>query len=363
MRAIVIDKPGSYGRLRLAEMPDPVPRPGEVLVDVEIAGVNYADCVIRMGLYSSARKYVGYPITPGFEAAGRVAAVGDGVVGVSEGDQVFVVTRFGGYGSRLAVPANQVFPVPEGWSVAEAATFPVIFLTAWFALHKLAHARSGETALIHSAAGGVGGALLQFCRHAGVRALAVVGAAHKVDVARALGADAVIDKSAESLWPAVERLAPEGVDMVFDANGYSTLRESYRHLAPVGRLVVYGFHAMLPHTGGRPNPLRLLAGYLRTPRFNPIHMTRENRNVLAFNLSYLFDRGNLLNDAMQELLALVRDGALRPPRVAVYPLADAAQAHRDLESGRTTGKLALDFTQQGNGDSRATADGIPDPAG
>jgi NADPH:quinone reductase-like Zn-dependent oxidoreductase len=184
MRRIVIHRAGSYDQLALEDHPDPTPAPGEVLIAVEAIGVNYADVIIRWGLYASAKEFVGWPITPGFEVSGTVAAVGSEVKGWTPGDEVIAVTRFGGYASHLAVPQHQVFARPVGFSSDEAAGFPAVFLTAHYALFFLAHPRPGDTLLIHSAAGGVGGALLQLARIAGCRSLAVVGAAHKVDAAK-----------------------------------------------------------------------------------------------------------------------------------------------------------------------------------
>jgi NADPH:quinone reductase-like Zn-dependent oxidoreductase len=171
--------------------------------------------------------------------------------------------------------------------------------------------------------------------------IAVVGAPHKREIPRALGAEIVIDKSQENLWTRVETLAPKGCEVVLDANGASTLAASYSHLAPTGRLVVYGFHSMLPTSGGRPGWIRLARTWLKTPRFDPLAMTRENRSVLAFNLSFLGDRAELLVRGMTWLLAELDAGRLQPPRVEAYRFEDVADAHRALESGLTTGKLAL----------------------
>ncbi|MGQ0614622.1 MAG: zinc-binding dehydrogenase [Planctomycetaceae bacterium] len=341
MDRIIVRRPGGLDRLELDTAPDPTPAAGEILVEVEAAGVNFADCVVRMGLYSSAKKYVGWPITPGFEAAGRVAALGTGVAGPAPGTRVVAVTRFGGYASRLVVPAAQVFALPDDIDLRTAAGFPTVFLTAWYALFELGRPRAGSTMLVHSAAGGAGGALLQLARIADVRAVGVVGAPHKVDAARASGAAEVIDKSREDWKRAARRCAPDGYAAVFDANGATTLRGSYDLLAPTGRLVVYGFASMLARSAARPNPLRLLWGWLRTPRFNPLTMTERNLGVLAFDLSYLFEERALLEEGMGRLLRWLREGRIRLPEPACTPLARAAGAHRDLQSGRTTGKLVL----------------------
>jgi NADPH:quinone reductase-like Zn-dependent oxidoreductase len=290
---------------------------------------------------TSARKYVGWPITPGFEVAGAVAAVGGGVSDVAPGARVIAVTRFGGYATHVAVPRDQVFCIPRPFTASQAAAFPAVFLTAWYALFELAAAKPGMRLLVHSAAGGVGGALCQLARIAGCTAVGVVGSAAKVQAARDAGAHAVIDKSRDDLWRMARRHAPEGYDAVFDANGVETLKASYEHLASPGRLVVYGFATMLPRGRGRPSWPKLAADWLRTPRFDPLKLTNENRSVMGFNLSYLFERKAALIPAVEQLLAWAEESKIAPPPVTEYPLEDVAAAHRALESGTTTGKLVL----------------------
>jgi NADPH:quinone reductase-like Zn-dependent oxidoreductase len=342
VKKVVIHGPGGHDRLRLEDHAEPEPGPGEVRIAVRHIGVNYADCVIRMGLYASAKQLVGWPITPGFEVAGTVDALGQGVSDLRVGDAVLALTLFGGYASSLVVPRAQVFAIPAGLDGAQAAGIPTVFLTAWFALHELAHVRAGEQVLVHSAAGGVGSAAVQLAARAGARVTAVVGAPHKRALPAELGAHRVIDKSREDLWAAVERAAPDGCDVVLDANGVATLADSYAHLAPLGRLVVYGFHSMMPRVGGRPNYLKLARDWLRTPRFNPLKLTTDNKSVLAFNLSFVSRRTDLLIPAMQHILRGFAEGRLRAPPVTRYALADAARAHADLESAQTVGKLVLE---------------------
>ncbi len=341
MQQVVINKPGGYRQLAIETAPDPVPADDEVLVDVQAAGINFADCVTRMGLYSSAKHYVGYPITPGFEAAGRVLDCGSQVNAFKPGDSVFAVSRFHAQATRLAVPAHQVFHLPHTLTIEQAAALPATALTAWFALFELAHVRAGQHLLVHSAAGGVGMMLVQMGKLAGCTVTGVVGAAHKVATVERAGADHIIDKSGTDLWPGAAAFAPDGFDVICDANGITTLRGSYRHLAPTGKLVVYGFHGMLRTRDGRPRRLRLALDYLRTPRFSPFDLTTRNRSVLGFNLSYLFERQDLLTQGMGEILAWLHAGQLQPPVVTPYLLQDVERAHRDLESGQTRGKLVL----------------------
>jgi synaptic vesicle membrane protein VAT-1 len=341
VKLISIAKPGSFDRLRLIDAPDPKPGPGEVRVATRAVGVNFADVVIRLGLYASAKKYVGWPITPGFEVAGEVAELGEGVADLRVGDRVFGLTRFGGYASQVCVPRAQLFPVPRAWSYAEAATFPTVHLTAYYALRQVLRTRPGERVLVHSAAGGVGLAALQMARADGLSSIALVGASHKRDVALAYGATDVIDKSTQALWPEVERVAPGGLHYVLESNGAETLRQSYAHLRPTGRLIVYGFSSMLSRGRGRPNWLKLAWDYLRTPRFHPLELVDANKGVIAFNLSYLFEEQGLLSEAMARMLSEVESGALRPLPVTEFSLAEAARAHAALQGGATVGKLAL----------------------
>jgi len=341
MRHVVIIRPGGYDRLVIEDAPDLVPTPGHVIVDVEAAGVNYADCIVRMGLYKSARTLMGYPMTPGFEFAGRVAGAGDNVRRFAVGQHVYGVTLFNGYATQVSVPEHQLFTLPAELTVLEAATFPVAFLTAWYAALKLGQAASGMTALVHAAAGGVGSALTQILTAAGCDVVGVVGSSEKISVAKNMGCREVIDKSAEPLWSKAEQYSARGYDLIFDSVGVATLGQGYRHLAPMGKLVTYGFSSMLPRAGHRVNVFALAMNFLKTPRFNPIHMADDNRSVLGFNLSFLFEHKEILEEGMRYVLHLLQEHKLRPLPVVEYPAEDVSRAHRDLESGRTTGKLAL----------------------
>lgn len=338
---VVIHRAGAYDQLRLESAPSPRPKAGEVAIDVKATGVNYADVIIRMGLYASAKELVGWPITPGFEVAGVVREVGDGVTDLAPGDRVIAGLLFGGYASAVVAPRAQVFRLPDALSFEQGAGIPAVYLTGWFALHFLAHPRPGDRVLVHSAAGGVGSVLVQLAKRIGCEVTGVVGRSAKVEIARELGCDHVIDKSTEDLWARAEAISPRGFDVVLDANGVETLKASYAHLRPAGKLVVYGFATMMPKTGGKPNYLKLAADWLRTPRYNPLDLTNQSKSVLAFNLSYLFDRMDLLGEAMTDVLGWIEAGEIAPPAVTTFPLTKVADAHRHIESGTSTGKLIL----------------------
>jgi NADPH:quinone reductase-like Zn-dependent oxidoreductase len=339
MRRIRIDRPGSRARTWLEDAPTPSPGPGQVRVRVQAAGLNYADTIIRLGLYASAKQLHGYPITPGFEVAGTIDALGEGVTGWREGDAVIGVSLFNGWASHVVLEAGQVFARPDALSAAEAAAIPTVFLTAWFMVHQQLHPRPGERWLVHSAAGGVGQALLQLARLAGAEAVGVVGGEHKRAAALAAGAREVLLRDA-TLWPRARALAPAGYHAVFDANGVATLGRSFEHLAPTGRLCIYGFASMLPRDG-RLNWLRLAWDWWRTPRFSPLAMTQSNRSVLACNLSFLQAESARLAEGMCWLLERFADGRLVAPPVTTWPLAEAGRAMDAIAGGATVGKLVL----------------------
>jgi len=342
----------SLTRLRVGGDGTFAPPRGCVVVAVSHFSVNYADVTIRWGLYESAIAFVGYPICPGFDVSGEVVAVGAGVEGLAVGDAVLGITFFGGYAARLLVPARQLAKVPARLTRAEAAALPAVAGTA---LHALSLAgfwpapplTRNRTVLVHSAAGGVGSALVQLCRNAGCDVVAVVGAAHKVAACRALGAAAVVDKSAydgAAWWAAVDAAAPGGFAAVFDANGAETLASSYARLARTGRLVVFGFHSNLPAaTTLHPAAwLKMAAGLARMPAFEPMDLTLASKAVLGFNLSFFADEAPLVDAYLAQLVAWVAAGDLKVARVTRFRFEDLPRAHALIQSGTSVGKIVVE---------------------
>lgn len=327
MRRIVVEKPGGLDALRLVEEADPTPAAGQVLVRTTACGVNYADVVVRLGLYQAAKGL--YPLTPGFEFCG-----------LYEGRRIFGITRFGGYASSLCVAPAQLWPAPEGWTDEQCAGFPAVFLTAYHGLFRAAKVEPGETILVHSAAGGVGLALVQLAKLAGCRVIGVVGSEDKKKTALEFGADKAVIRSG-SLWSDLDELEPEGFDAIFDANGISTPRPGFERLRPGGRLVIYGFAEMLRRGEERQPLWRLAISWLRLPRFSPFEMTASNRAVMGFNVVFLFHELPRARAAMERMLGWVAEGRLKPLPARVFALERAAEAHRALESGATVGKLVL----------------------
>lgn len=337
----MIYSPGSRKKLKYVEAEDLSPKEDEVLIQVRAIGINYADVCVRLGVYESAKKYVGWPICPGFEVSGTVIATGPRVSRYRAGDQVIGFTLFNAYATQVCVSERHVMPVPKGFSLEQGAGFVAVFFTAFHALHQHIKLRRGETVLIHSAAGGVGTALVQMSKAFGLRTVAVIGASHKRKYLEDFGPDFIIDKTTQNLWAEASKVAPKGYHAIFDANGFTTLKDSYRHLAPTGKLIVYGAHGMFSKTTGRINYLKAAIGLLRTPRFSPLEMTTHNKGVIGFNISFLFQEEHLISECMEGVQGMAASGKIIPIPVTEIPFNKVVDAHQFIESGNSVGKIVL----------------------
>lgn len=354
-----------------------------VVLRIRAFSINYADCCIRWGLYESANRFVGYPIVPGFDVAGVVEKV---IVPSSSssspppfevGDRVYGATFFGAYSTRCLIPANQLRLIPEGLSFAEAAALPAVSLTALYALHLGGRfpftdssegtednnnrsitviAPSNRSILIHSAAGGVGSMMVQMAKLLGLSPIVgVVGRSAKVKEAKALGCDAVIDKEGYqnygSIWEAIKSAGPEdGFSIIADPNGVSTLQDSFDHLCPTGRLIVFGFHSNLPMGRDSLNPMewvRMVCKASKMPAFDPMELVTSNKSVLGFNLSFFVNEINMLTpmyDQIEKWMKCGGDSAtrgLRCPCITEMPMESIGEAHQLIQSGKTVGKLVM----------------------
>lgn len=337
-KRIIIHKPGGYGVFRFDDTPIPDPRPGEIQVEVKACGINFADIAVRLGLYAAARG--AYPLCPGLEFAGLVRHTGSKTEGFKPGDRVFGATRFGAYTTAINSPSEHLFKLPETWDFARGAAFPVVYLTACYALHHVGHLKKSDQVLVHSAAGGVGTALLHLLKINGNMSVGIVGRPEKIPSAKEAGAAYVIDKSTEDLWRKIEEISPQGYDLILDANGASTLKGSYQHLRPAGRLLIYGFASMFSRSG-RKNRLKLVRDYLRTPRFNPFDLTGANKTISGFNLIYLFEKVDMFRNIMDTLLKWDSECLIPPMPVKTFAFEDVVKAHQAMESGNSVGKLVL----------------------
>lgn len=334
MNQLVIPRFGPPEVLELREAPDPTPGPGEVRVRVRAAGLNFADLLARQGLYPDAPKT---PCVMGYEVAGEIDALGEGVDTWRRGDRVIGLTRFRGQQSLTVVNAGHLFALPSDWSFESGAALPVNYLTAHHMLVKVAAAGRGETVLVHSAAGGVGLAVAELGKILGLRVIGLASA-WKHDVLREYGVEP-LDGRDPRWWEAVRRVAPRGVDVVIDGVGGDSWRRGYDLLAPCGRLICFGASTLA--VGTSRNLLATLWRVLRFPRFGPIALMNDNRTVAGVNLGHQWNADDLLGPQMRALMGFAREGRIRPRLDRSFPLSEGAAAHRHLHDRKNIGKVVL----------------------
>jgi NADPH:quinone reductase-like Zn-dependent oxidoreductase len=333
-RAVWIPKAGPPEVLELRTGPDPQPGHGHVTIRVKASGVNFADVSARLGFYPDAPPF---PCVVGYEVSGVVEAVGQGVTDLAAGQRVCALTRFGGYADLIAVPAMQVFPLPDSVGFEQAAAIPVNYLTAVLMLRHFANVKAGEKVLVHAAAGGVGMAAIQLCRAAGAEVIGTASSS-KHALLREAGVAHCIDYRTEDFEAATKRITGgRGVDVVLDATG--AFAKSYRTLAPLGRLVCFGLSSA--SSGLTPSRLSALWAVARLPWFHPIKLMNDNKAVIGVNLGHLWDHIDMLRREMTALVADCEAGRIRPVVDRTFPLADAAGAHRFLQERRNVGKVLL----------------------
>lgn len=332
MRVVVITKHGPPSVLQVQDRPDPPPPgSGQVQIAVHAAGVNFADHLARVGLYPEAPKL---PAVVGYEVAGTITAVGDGVDAARVGERVLAGTRFGGYAEIVNTNAADTVALPEAMSFEQGAAIPVNYATAWAALHGYGSLRSGERVLVHAAAGGVGIAVIQLAKAAGaiVHGTASPG---KHDQLNALGIDRAIDYRRNGWW---KGLPP--YDLVLDALGGTSVRRSFALLRPGGRLVAYGLSSLQQGEKrslrrAAPQALAMLRG------FNLLTQMEESKTVIGLNMLRLWDDRGTLEPWITPLSESLANGTAVPLVHAAVPFADAPEAHRILAARENVGKVVL----------------------
>ena len=323
MRAITLPSHGDADALVPADVDDPVPGPGEVLLDVVATAVNRADVMQRRGFYDPPPGASPYP---GLECSGRVAELGEGVTGWSVGDEVCALLSGGGYATRVAVPAGQLLPVPAGLTLVEAAALPEVACTVWSNVFQLARLQAGEVLLVHGGTSGIGTMAVQLAARAGARVLCTVGSDEKAARAVELGAERAVRYREEDFVAVVRELTDgAGADVVLDNMGAAYLPRNLEVLAVGGRLVVIGLQ------GGARGELDL--GALLVKRAS-VHATSLRARPAA-------EKAAIVAAVREHVWPAVEAGEVRPVVDRVLPLDDAAEAHRVLESSAHIGKIVL----------------------
>ena len=323
MKKLIVEETGGPEKMKSVEVPIPTPGPKDALVKIAFSGVNFIDVYFRTGLYKSET-----PIVLGSEASGTVETVGSDVTEVARGDRVAYAMVRGSYAEYAVVPAAQLVKVPDAVDLETAAAIMLQGMTAHYLTHSTFPLAAGDACLVHAAAGGTGGLIVQMARHRGARVFGTVSTEEKAREARTLGADETINYTTQDFEVEVKRLTSgRGVDVVYDSVGKTTFDKSLNVIRPRGTLALFG-----QSSGSVPpmDPAVLNARgslYLTRPSLAHHMLTREE---------LLWRAGDVMN--------YVASGVVKVRIAAIYPLADAASAHRDLEGRKTAGKLLLKTT-------------------
>lgn len=322
MRALVCTELGPASKLSVRDVDDPTPGDGEVVLDVEAAGINFPDTLIIEGKYQVKPDL---PFSPGGEAAGVVSAVGEGVSSVSIGDRAIALSGHGAFAEKWLVPANSVAPIPPGLDFVSAAAFGLTYGTSYYALKDRARLQAGETLLVLGAAGGVGSAAIELAKTMGATVIAAASTADKLAWATELGADHVIDYSTEDLRDRIKDLmGGKGVDVVYDPVGGELTEAAVRSTAWNGRLLVVGFAA--GDIPAIPLNLTLLKGMSIVGVFWGRSMSEEPK---------------LHRQNFAEMAALIADGRIRPRVSAEFSLDDYEEAFAMFTERRVKGKAVF----------------------
>ena len=323
MRAVVITEPGGPEVLRWLEVPDPVPGPGEVVIDIAAGGVNRADLMQRQGLYPPPP---GAPPYPGLECSGRIRAAGDGVAGWRPGDEVCALLAGGGYAEQVVVPAGQVLPVPGRVDVTTAAAFPETACTVYANVFQLARLAAGETLLVHGGSGGIGTMAIQLGKAFGARVACTAGSPDKLARCRELGADVAISYRDEDFVAALlDATGGAGADVILDIMGASYLARNLAALAAGGRLVIIG------RQGGSRAEIDL--GVLQGKRASVYATTLRARPAS--------EKAAVVAAVRDHVWPLIGAGRVAAVIDRELPMSQAAQAHRAMAAGEHIGKILL----------------------
>jgi len=336
MRQVVTTRNGGVEVLKVQTAPDPKPGLGEVVIDVRSAGLNFADILARQGLYPDGPKK---PCVMGYEVAGTVGQVGEGVDRGLLGKPVVAMTRFRGQAEKVAVGANQVFEKPEALSFEQAAAIPVNYLTAYALLVVMGGLRSSESVLIHNAGGGVGLAALDIARYIGATTYGTASPG-KHEFLRERGLDHPIDYRNQDWLPVLMQLTNNrGVELVIDPIGGSHWKKSYAALRTTGRLGMFGVSTA--SANGVRGKLKLIKAAVQMPRFHPLGLLNKNRGVFGLNLGHMWHEPEKVAEWVLAIMGGISEGWIRPYVDKTFAFEQAGDAHSYLESRKNTGKVVL----------------------
>ncbi len=336
MKQILIQRAGKPEVLTMQETPAHVPSNGQVRIKVEVCGINFADILGRMGIYPDAPPI---PYVPGYEVAGVVDMVGQGVTGLEIGDPVFALTQFGGYSNSVCVPYKQVFKRPTWMSAQDAAALPVNYLTAYIMLVVMGALHGTDKVLIHGAAGGVGLAALDICKIMGAETFGTASPS-KHPFLQERGLTHAIDYRNLDYARVVQDITDgRGVNLILDPLGGVNWMKNYNLLRPTGRVVYFGASSVA--TGKRRSLLATAKLLFSIPRFSPLQLMNDNRAVMGVNIGHLWGEAESLGRWMEQIVAWYDDALFRPQIDKVFSFDEATEAHHYIQDRKNIGKVLL----------------------
>ncbi|CAN5400159.1 medium chain dehydrogenase/reductase family protein [soil metagenome] len=336
MKAVVLKKYGAAAQaFEFRDMPEPIPSDGEVLIQVELSGLNFADVMARKGLYKEAPPL---PCVLGYDVVGTIIKAGKATKNVNIGDRVMAFTRFGGYAEKVITDARAAALIPAGMDANIAIALTTQYCTAWYAAVEMVNLHKGDKVLVQAGAGGVGIALIQFAKYRQCEIFATAGSPEKIEYLKQLGVHHPISYRTQDFEKEINKITNgTGIDVIFDAVGGSSVKKGLRSLGAGGRLVCYGASVMTDK-----NLFGKIKAGLSFGFYHPAMLMMPSKSIIGVNMLKVADRNpEMMQLCLESVMKLASEGVFVPRASQVFPIAEIAKVHGLLENRQTIGKVAM----------------------
>ena len=340
MKKVIYPKVGGVDSIEILDVEEPRASEGEVVVRIHRAGINFADLMMRQGLYGSNPDF---PFTPGYEASGVIISLGKGVKGLELGDRVLAMTGFGGYSEKVSIPSSRVFKLPDSVTFDQAAAIPVTYGTAYHMLFHLGRISPGDSVLIHHAAGGVGTAVAQLCKVAGASIVIGTASAPKKEFVESIGVKFVDRETEDFVKICKDMTGGKGVHHAIDPVGGKNLMRSYKATRRGGK--VYFFGASSAVKGDKRSIISAFRMWLNTPKFNPIKMMSSNKAIFGVHMG-LLDDNSIFEGHLSALSKMLEDNEIDPIIDSIWRFERVSEAQMHMHDRKNRGKILLDFAPE-----------------
>ena len=342
MKQAVVTKFGDPSVIKIRDIDIPEPKDNEIRIKVDFSGINFAEIMMRMGLYPGAGKP---PCPIGAEASGTIDKIGKNVSSKLEINQKVMTFSFQGtHASYICVPSNVVMPIPEFYNMKEAAGFPVIFFTAYMMLFDLGNIKPKDRILIHGGGGGMGTTLIQFCNSIGTT-IHTTSSAWKHEKLYNLGVDKCVDYLKNNYLQKLTSMSREigGYDIIIDPLGGESWKQSYKLLSSMGKLIIYGDQSFV--SGYKRSIITMLKEYFTVPKFNTLELISKNKSIMGFHLGRLKNSESKLELAEKSLIKIINEHKIKPTIDKMFPYDQIPEAHKYIQDRKNLGKVLIDFTK------------------